>query len=112
MKVRLIPDNYTEGIVLQLRLHRQELLQQGSPYAAPRLYHYPETLESSPTMDLPELHLFRDSRGDLWGVVAWSQDDALRLLQAEHGPKPPLQHEGGVACWPGLTPPLRLSSQE
>jgi len=71
MRVKLLPDNYAQGIAQELRLRRQELAQLESPYFAHKFYHYPETLEDAPTMEIPELHLFRDARGYLWAVVAW-----------------------------------------
>lgn len=58
-------------------------------------------IRHAPTIALPEVHRFRDARGQAFELAAWSRIDAERRAEREGRHALPLTWEASYVPWPG-----------
>lgn len=58
-------------------------------------------IRHAPTITLPEVHRFRDARGQAFEISAWSRIDAERRAEREGWHTLPLTWEASYVPWPG-----------
>lgn len=65
----------------------------------------------APSIELPELHRFRDARGQHFEISAWSQHDAQDRAEQEPHHVKPFTWESARIQWPGM-PSVILSQDQ
>ena len=94
----LLPEHIRGSLVRILARYAQEHGLADGP-----LFPYPTLVDAAPTIDLPELHVFREADGAEFQLCSFDKDDAERRANADAWRKKPITWIGasGVA-WPGL----------
>jgi len=102
-KYILIPESLRESLVYQLNARRQELERELGRAVHGTQFPLPGAIEHAPTIDLPELHYFRDEAGYEYMVCAWSEEDARRRLASNRRVSNygPFRWTGSEPGWPG-----------
>lgn len=104
-KYILIEERFVDGLVNQLKLRLTGLSEQGvtgNQVHPPRSYIF--LLENAPTIEIPNVYLFKDSDGDTWHIVAWSEEQARAYLESQPYIASPLTFVGSSPAYPGYSP--------